>query len=81
MIGNSSPIRDLDKFTFNNSSKINIFSNRGASGIDGIISTSIGLSLNQKKNNFLILGDISFFYDVSALINHMQISINLNSKL
>jgi 2-succinyl-5-enolpyruvyl-6-hydroxy-3-cyclohexene-1-carboxylate synthase len=78
MIGNSSPIRDLDKFTFNNASKINVFSNRGASGIDGIISTSIGLSINQEKYNFLILGDISFFYDMSALMNHAQISINLN---
>jgi len=78
MIGNSSPIRDLDKFTFNNNLKINVFSNRGASGIDGLISTSIGLSINKRKHNFLILGDISFFYDVSALINQIQISINLN---
>lgn len=38
----------------------------------------MGLSLNQKKYNFLILGDISFFYDVSALINHIQVPINLN---
>ena len=76
MIGNSSPIRDLDKFTFNSSSKINVFSNRGASGIDGIISTSIGLALEQKKHNFLILGDISFFYDLSALLSHKEISIN-----
>ncbi len=78
MIGNSSPIRDLDNFTFNSSSKINVFSNRGASGIDGIISTSMGLALKQKKHNFLILGDISFFYDVSALLSNMEISINLN---
>ena len=78
MIGNSSPIRDLDKFTFNNASKINIFANRGASGIDGIISTSIGLSINQEKYNFLILGDISFFYDLSALMNQSQVCVNLN---
>ena len=77
MVGNSSPIRDLDKFTFNSSKNINIFSNRGASGIDGLISTSIGMSINNKKNNFLILGDVSFFYDVSSLINQQNIPINL----
>ena len=33
-IGNSSPIRDLDQFTFNISKKFNVYSNRGASGID-----------------------------------------------
>ena len=77
MIGNSSPIRDLDKFTFNDSIGIKVFSNRGTSGIDGLISTSIGMSINNKDNNFLILGDISFFYDVSSLINHANIVSNL----
>ena len=77
MIGNSSPIRDLDQFTFNGSLGINVFSNRGASGIDGLISSSIGMSMNNKYRNFLILGDISFFYDVSSLINHANIVSNL----
>ena len=77
MIGNSSPIRDLDKFTFNDSIGIKVFSNRGTSGIDGLISTSIGMSINNKDNNFLILGDVSFFYDVSSLINHANIVSNL----
>jgi len=67
IIGNSSPIRDLDKFTFNKSLNINIFANRGASGIDGLISTSLGISLHKQSHTFLILGDISFFYDMSSL--------------
>jgi len=77
MVGNSSPIRDLDKFTSNSASDINIFSNRGASGIDGLISTSIGMSINNQNNNFLIIGDISFFHDVSSLINQNNINSNL----
>jgi 2-succinyl-5-enolpyruvyl-6-hydroxy-3-cyclohexene-1-carboxylate synthase len=78
MVGNSSPVRDLDKFTFNLEKKIKIFSNRGASGIDGIISTAIGLSIDQDTVNTLIIGDISFFYDLSSLINNTNISFNLN---
>ena len=89
MIGNSSPIRDIDKFTFNEKKYINrVFSNRGVSGIDGLISTSIGLSIgydpynryenttrnrNKNRRNILILGDISFFHDLSALINQKHI--------
>ena len=69
-IGNSSPIRDLDQFTFNISKKFNVYSNRGASGIDGLISSSIGIALASKKNNFAIIGDMSFYYDVSSLINN-----------
>tara|TARA_Y100000588_G_C13543224_1_gene622914 strand:- start:8 stop:541 length:534 start_codon:yes stop_codon:yes gene_type:complete len=77
MIGNSSPIRDLDKFTSNSSADINIFSNRGASGIDGLISSSIGMSINNQNNNFLIIGDVSFFHDVSSLINQNNMNPNL----
>lgn len=46
------------------------FSNRGTSGIDGILSTAIGSSqLNETKINLCILGDLSFQYDKNALWN------------
>ena len=41
-------------------------SNRGTSGIDGIVSTAIGTAIASKKPVFLIVGDISFFYDTNA---------------
>tara|TARA_Y100001936_G_C16082553_1_gene679022 strand:+ start:394 stop:2133 length:1740 start_codon:yes stop_codon:yes gene_type:complete len=77
MIGNSSPIRDLDAFTFNLDKKINIYSNRGASGIDGLISTAIGMSINKKSFNTLIIGDVSFYYDLTALNIAKNIPVNL----
>lgn len=67
IIGNSSPIRDLDKFSFNKALGVSVFANRGASGIDGLISTSLGISLHKQNKTYLILGDISFFYDMSSL--------------
>ena len=77
MVGNSSPIRDLDSFTFNLDKKINIYSNRGASGIDGLISTAIGVSINNKSFNALIIGDVSFYYDLTALniANNIPVSL------
>ena len=48
-IGNSMSIRNLEKFVPNIDNKINIFSNRGASGIDGLIATGIGISNFNKK--------------------------------
>jgi len=77
MIGNSSPIRDLDTFTFNLDKKINVYSNRGASGIDGLISTAIGMSIKKKTFNTLIIGDVSFYYDLTALNIAKNIPINL----
>ena len=77
MVGNSSPIRDLDSFTFNLDKKINVYCNRGASGIDGLISTAIGMSIRKKTFNALIIGDVSFYYDLTALNIVKNIPINL----
>lgn len=50
------------------SNNIEIFSNRGTSGIDGCLSTTIGHALaNPEKMNTLIIGDLSFFYDRNGL--------------
>jgi 2-succinyl-5-enolpyruvyl-6-hydroxy-3-cyclohexene-1-carboxylate synthase len=45
---------------------VTVFSNRGTSGIDGCTSTTIGHSLCSDKLNFLITGDLAFFYDRNA---------------
>ena len=48
---------------------IEVFCNRGTSGIDGSTSTAIGAATTSKKPTILITGDISFFYDSNALWN------------
>jgi 2-succinyl-5-enolpyruvyl-6-hydroxy-3-cyclohexene-1-carboxylate synthase len=45
---------------------IQVFSNRGTSGIDGCTSTAIGHCLVSGRPNFLITGDLAFFYDRNA---------------
>ena len=45
---------------------IHVFSNRGTSGIDGCSSTAVGHALSSEVPNFLITGDIAFFYDRNA---------------
>lgn len=45
---------------------IQVFSNRGTSGIDGCTSTAVGHSLVSVRPNFLITGDLAFFYDRNA---------------
>ena len=66
-IGNSSPVRSFNKYSGKLKNQIHTFTNRGASGIDGIISTSLGISsINKKSKNFLVIGDISFFHDING---------------
>jgi len=75
-IGNSIPVRDLDNFASTNSKMLNIHFNRGASGIDGITSTSLGLAA-RRKPTVLITGDLSFLHDLNALGIAMKYSIPL----
>lgn len=66
-VGNSAPIRYAQLFDIDQS--IELFSNRGTSGIDGSTSTAIGSAVGSKKPTMIITGDISFFYDSNALWN------------
>ena len=67
-ISNSSPIRYAQLFEINKN--IQVFCNRGTSGIDGSTSTAIGAAVVSKKETILITGDISFLYDSNALWNN-----------
>ena len=70
-LGNSMPVRIVNFLGLNNTNST-VWSNRGTSGIDGVLSTAIGHALSaQKKCHTLLIGDISFFYDRNAFwINH-----------
>ncbi|MGE8079001.1 2-succinyl-5-enolpyruvyl-6-hydroxy-3-cyclohexene-1-carboxylic-acid synthase [Peribacillus loiseleuriae] len=66
-VGNSMPIRDLDTFFFVNGKNVEIYANRGANGIDGIVSTALGVS-TVKEKTVLAIGDLSLFHDMNGLL-------------
>jgi len=66
-LSNSSTIRYAQLFDINPS--IQVFCNRGTSGIDGSTSTAIGAAVANEKPTVLIAGDIGFLYDSNALWN------------
>ncbi len=77
-IGNSMPVRDVDSFTPNSGKEVRVFVNRGASGIDGIISTASGIaSKSNTKNNLLLIGDLSFYHDMNGLLSSKRNEIDL----
>ena len=67
-LGNSSTVRYAQLFDIDAS--IEIFCNRGTSGIDGSTSTAIGAATTTKKQTIFISGDVSFLYDSNALWNN-----------
>lgn len=66
-VGNSMPIRDVDTFFFNTDKKVATLANRGANGIDGVVSTALGVS-TVCENTVLAIGDLSFFHDMNGLL-------------
>jgi len=71
MVSNSFPVRDLSLFVTMMDHEIYV--NRGAAGIDGITSTTFGLSKSLKKAGVLFIGDIAFLHDTNALLNAQSI--------
>ena len=64
VIANSLAIRLGDMFATTNAT---IYSNRGASGIDGLIATAAGIAKNNDSPTCLLIGDTSFLYDLNSL--------------
>ncbi|MCH4170483.1 MAG: 2-succinyl-5-enolpyruvyl-6-hydroxy-3-cyclohexene-1-carboxylic-acid synthase [Lactobacillus sp.] len=76
-ISNSMPIRDFDNFFAPNKGNFTLLCNRGANGIDGVISTALGTSLHEQRPNFLVTGDLAFFHDMNGLMLTTRYRFNL----
>lgn len=77
-ISNSMPIRYLDETFAKTQRNIRIFANRGANGIDGIISTALGVAANSIKPTYLVVGDLSFIHDMNSLVAAKMSGLELN---
>jgi 2-succinyl-5-enolpyruvyl-6-hydroxy-3-cyclohexene-1-carboxylate synthase len=70
-VSSSRPIRDLEGFGAPRSG-VRTYANRGLAGIDGNISTALGIA-SASKQTFAVLGDLSFLHDLTGLIHHEDI--------
>ncbi len=76
LVANSMTIRDFDYFWFGGESKAVLYGNRGVNGIDGTISTALGLATNGKPT-YLVTGDLSLFHDLNGLAVAKTHNLNL----
>lgn len=67
VVGNSMPVRDMDAFFPLVPREVRVVGTRGASGIDGVVSTAAGAAAAGTGAVVLTIGDLSFFHDLNGL--------------
>lgn len=67
VLGASNPVRDVS-IVGQIPPGVAVRSNRGVSGIDGVVSTAVGAALSHPGRTFALLGDLTFLHDVAGLM-------------
>ncbi len=75
VVSSSMPVRDLEWFAPARDG-MEVLANRGANGIDGVVSTAVGAALTGAPTALLI-GDVAFLHDTNGLLGLMARHVNL----
>ncbi|ELZ86095.1 2-succinyl-6-hydroxy-2,4-cyclohexadiene-1-carboxylate synthase [Haloferax elongans ATCC BAA-1513] len=67
-VSNSMPVRDLDRFARPSTKARTVLGNRGASGIDGIVSSALGAGSATTDHLTLLTGDLAYYHDMNGLL-------------
>ncbi len=76
VVASSMPIRDVERYATPRHG-VTVVANRGANGIDGTVSTAVGLALGSAAPTALLIGDIAFLHDSNGLLGAAGRGIDL----
>lgn len=74
-VSNSMPVRDADRFGYPRADAVEVFGNRGVSGIDGITSTALGVASSHDGPTVALVGDLAFYHDLTGLLTATRCDI------
>ena len=68
-VSNSMPVRDCDRFGRPREGQLTVLGNRGASGIDGILSSGLGAGSVTDEPLVVVTGDLAYYHDMNGLLS------------
>ncbi len=77
VVSSSMPIRDVESYALPVGPGPRVLANRGANGIDGVVSTAIGVALASSTPTVALVGDLTFLHDASALAYGAETAVDL----
>ena len=77
VVSSSMPVRDIESFAAPRARPPRTLANRGANGIDGVVSTAVGVALAGPGPTVALVGDLAFLHDVSALVTAEESDLDL----
>lgn len=76
-VASSLPVRHLEQYASPRRATIEVYSNRGASGIDGTISSAFGVAASDPERPVvLLIGDLAFYHDMNGLLAARRSQLN-----
>ena len=75
----SMPIRDQEAFLRSSDADVLFLANRGANGIDGLVSSGVGAAVSSGRPTWIVCGDLGLFHDMNALasISHTHSPVRI----
>jgi len=76
VVSNSNPVRDADRYVTPVAAGYTVLGNRGASGIDGVVSTALGAGSATADHLTLVIGDLAYYHDSNGLLSALRCGVD-----
>jgi 2-succinyl-5-enolpyruvyl-6-hydroxy-3-cyclohexene-1-carboxylate synthase len=76
-LGSSMPVRDVEGFFPSVATPIRFLANRGANGIDGVVSSAAGAALASRRPTFVLTGELGLLHDLGGLLAARRAGVEL----